>query len=72
MLFILNKEKLSALFPRTSSQTAKHRKVDSKVAENSLCCQALRVVMCRPKSSWRPVPSVEPPGVCTGASIAFH
>lgn len=44
MLFILIKEKLSALFPRTSSQTVKHKKVDSKVAENSLCCQVLRVV----------------------------
>lgn len=72
MLFILNKAKLSALFPRTSSQTVKHRKEDSKVAENSLCCQALRVVICRPKSSWRPVPSMEPPGVNTGANTAFH
>lgn len=44
MLFILIKEKLSALLPRTSSQTVKHKKVDSKVAENSLCCQVLRVV----------------------------
>lgn len=72
MLFILNEEKLSALFPRTPSQNVKDRKMDSNVAENSLCCQALRVVICRPKSSWRLVPSMEPPGVNTGASTAFH